>query len=369
MIEQYSRDEIQLICADDYIRECFLIITGFMTDYEEQTVITEIKCNQQCVICTVSSAQRQNLTARVWEPWTHGGIITQLKFQQKNEIHSRNDNWLHLVKNFAWNHYLINIHQCMMIDILHQLLKEAVMNVMQWMKSLLIDMSTTEAEVMCNLNKWFRAISVFSEVKHFISFFNMTQWSDDEQKTIIKQLISVITSLLSSHLALQYAQTVMNFVLITQYTTHDEKILKYMKQAIYWMNCFKWAFVNYWPIDKKDKKPHFNISKLHSVTHYVNQIRLFGSAVGMNSAYFEATHKYLVKVFFNRTNKQKDEFEQQILLHNTWLINLLVMRDVLNYHASRSVTQAEKNNRAKVTKSSESLNLSKWHLNSMKLSK
>ena len=30
--------------------------------------------------------------------------------------------------------------------------------------------------------------------------------------------------------------------------------------------------------------------------------------------------------------------------------------------------QAEKNDRAKVTKSSESLNLSKWHLNSVKLS-
>ena len=165
------------------------------------------------------------------------------------------------MKNFAWNHYLINIHQCMMIDILHQLLKEAVMNVMWWMKSLLIDMSTTEAEVMHNLNKQFRAISVFSEMKHFISFFNVTQWSDDEQKTIIKQLISVIASLLSSHLALQYAWVMVNFVLIAQYTTHDEKILKYMKQAIYWMNCFKWAFANYQSIDKKDEKSHFNISK------------------------------------------------------------------------------------------------------------
>jgi len=151
-----------------------------MINYKEQTMITEIKCNQQCVICTVSPAQCQNLTTRVWEFWNHESIIAQLEFQQKNEIHSSNDNWVHSVKNFAWNHYLINIHQCMMIDILHQLLKEAVMNVMWWMKSLLIDMSTTEAEVMHNLNRWFRAISVFSEMKHFIFFFNMTQWSDDE---------------------------------------------------------------------------------------------------------------------------------------------------------------------------------------------
>ncbi len=127
--------------------------------------------------------------------------------------------------------------------------------------------------------------------------------------------------------------------------------------------------MNYWSIDKKDEKPHFNISKLHSITHYINQIRLFGSAVGMNSAHFKVTHKYHMKVFFNRTNKQKDEFEQQILLHNTWLINFLAMKDVLDYCVSRSVTQAEKDDRAKVTKFSESLNLFKWHLNSMKLSK
>ena len=75
--------------------------------------------------------------------------------------------------------------------------------------------------------------------------------------------------------------------------------------------------MNYQSINKKDEKPHFNISKLHSVTHYVDQIRLFESAVGMDSAHFEAMHKYLVKAFFNQTNKQKDEFEQQILLHNT----------------------------------------------------
>ena len=92
-------------------------------------MITGIKCNQQCVICTVPPAERQNLTARVWEPRTHGATIAQLELQQKNKIHSTDDNWVHSVKNFAWNHYLINIHQSMMVDILHQLLKGAVMDV------------------------------------------------------------------------------------------------------------------------------------------------------------------------------------------------------------------------------------------------
>ena len=44
------------------------------------------------------------------------------------------------------------------------------------------------------------------------------------------------------------------------------------------------------------------------------------------------------------------------------------MRDILNYHANRSVTQTEKNDKAKMIKSFKSLNLSKWHLNLMELS-
>ena len=137
------------------------------------------------------------------------------------------------------------------------------------MKSLLIDMSI-KVEAMRNLNRRFRVILVFPGVKHFTTFSNVTQWSGDEQKAIIKQLIPVVASLLSSHPALQYARVMMNFVLIAQYTTHDEKILKYMKQAIYQINCFKWAFADYQPINKKDGKPHFNISKLHLITYYVN---------------------------------------------------------------------------------------------------
>ena len=43
----------------------------------------------------------------------------------------------------------------------------------------------------------------------------------------------------------------MNFIFIAQYIIHDEKILKYMKQVIYQINYFKWAFVNYQLINKK----------------------------------------------------------------------------------------------------------------------
>jgi len=333
-----------------------------MVDYEEQVVITGIKCMRQCAICTVPPDERQHLTRKTWEPRTHASTMAQLEHQAKFNIVSSDDSWIHPIRNFAWNHYLVNIHQSMMVDILHQLLKGVVMDVVRWIKDLLTEISLSQAEAMESLDRRFREVPLFTGVRHFSNFSNITQWGGDEQKAFVRQLIPAVAPLLGSHPALQYARAVVDFVLIAQYTTHDDETLRYMDQAIFRIDCFKWAFANYRPLNKKDGQPHFNIPKLHSITHFVDQIRLFGSAVGIDSAHFEAAHKYLVKAFFDRTNKRKNEFEQQILLHNTRLTNLLAMRDVLNYRTSKRVTQAENDITVKVTKSSRPLDISGWRL-------
>ena len=270
-----------------------------MVDYEEQVVITGIKCMRQCAICTVPPDERQHLTRKTWEPRTHASTMAQLEHQAKFNIVSSDDSWIHPIRNFAWNHYLVNIHQSMMVDILHQLLKGVVMDVVRWIKDLLTEISLSQAEAMESLDRRFREVPLFTGVRHFSNFSNITQWGGDEQKAFVRQLIPAVAPLLGSHPALQYARAVVDFVLIAQYTTHDDETLRYMDQAIFRIDCFKWAFANYRPLNKKDGQPHFNIPKLHSITHFVDQIRLFGSAVGIDSVHFEAAYKYLVKAFFD----------------------------------------------------------------------
>jgi hypothetical protein len=63
----------------------------------------------------------------------------------------------------------------------------------------------------------------------------------------------------------------------------------------------------------------------------------------MDSSHFEAAHKYLIKAFWDRTNKYKDEFEQQILHHNIRLTNVLAMVDYFNHAANITATAVEKN--------------------------
>ena len=103
----------------------------------------------------------------------------------------------------------------------------------------------------------------------------------------------------------------MNFVIVIQYTFHDENTLNYMKHALYRINNLKIVFVKYkfqntarYENDKNET--HFNILKLHVVTHYMTFIRLYDSVQNFDTTYEEVIHKFLLKIFFVITNRIND---------------------------------------------------------------
>ena len=101
------------------------------------------------------------------------------------------------MKSFAWRHELINIHETMMVDVLHQLLKKMVMHLLRWVKKLF----KLEMPAACKqksdkvkylnlsgidkLDVHFRQISDFISLKRFTKFFAVKQWTGVEQKAII----------------------------------------------------------------------------------------------------------------------------------------------------------------------------------------
>jgi len=82
------------------------------------------------------------------------------------------------------------------------------------------------------------------------------------------------------------------------------------------------------PVNLNISEEHFNILKLHVMTHYAQHIHQYGSADNIDTEHSEAAHKFLVKVFFSWTNKHKS-FQQQLLLHNTCHLNLTAMKDLI----------------------------------------
>ncbi len=313
---------------NNYTRQCFSIIVEFIINYEKQITITRIKNEEQCTIYHVSSNQRNNLQT-IWEAWTHESTLTQIKRQEKNSRFKadikRDVKWVHSVWNFVWKHELVNIHVIMMIDILHQLLKSTVMYLIQWLETIIKNITLTislkrkrDSQIITNtthdmqLNQRFRVVLSYSELRRFHDFLFMKQWINVEQKTIVHQLIAIVTSLLirKASDALYCAWTLMNFVMMTQYWLHDDESLRYMNNVIYRINVLKEVFEQFWHDE------NFNYLKFHVISHYMNFIWKYEDADDFDTFYMKIAHKFLIKDYYDLTNKQKN-FQMQILHHNT----------------------------------------------------
>ncbi len=115
--------------------------------------------------------------------------------------------------------------------------------------------------------------------------------------------------------------------MLAQYVLHDEETLRYIKHVLYRLEKTKIAFEQHRPIDSKLCRPNFNYPKFHAISHFVHCIRDYGSAVNYDTAHSKGAHKYLLKAFYNRTNKK--EYDSQIRQHNVRHTNIIVMKDVI----------------------------------------
>ena len=84
-----------------------------------------------------------------------------------------------------------------------------------------------------------------------------------------------------------------------------------MKYALYRIDNLKIIFVKYkfqnTARDENDKnETHYKIFKLHVIIHYMIFIRLYNSVQNFDTAYEEAIHKFLLKIFFIMTNRIND---------------------------------------------------------------
>ena len=116
--------------------------------------------------------------------------------------------------------------------------------------------------------------------------------------------MSIITFFLTKEksYAVHFIKTVVNFVLLIQYSTHDDLTLNYLKNALFRINILKDVFREHKPLNKETKKKHFNILKFHMMSHFRKDIKLYDVINNFNTKHIELKH-IKVKEHFNQTNK------------------------------------------------------------------
>jgi len=150
-----------------------------------------------------------------------------------------------------------------MIDILHQLLKNTVIYMLDWLdelieKRIVASRKKKEYQLYINhafnvakLNKRFCNISAFIKLKIFTKYSVIKQWMTSNRKIVIHQILSIITSLLTyeSFAAMHCTRAMIDFIMLAQYTSHDENTLRYMQHTFFRWNKLKKVFWHLWSLD------------------------------------------------------------------------------------------------------------------------
>lgn len=177
------------------------------------------------------------------------------------------------------------------MDILHQLLKDIVMWLLSWtdnvVKKLTVDNWQAKREVkrksesrlvkdLCHaiwLDKRFRQVPSFQNMKQFKHFSKVSQWTENKQKAIVKQLIPVLAPILTGKTpaAMHCARAILDFVMLAFYISHNKSTLGYMEAALYRLDKLKKVFKKSRPTSEIGEH-HFNYPKLYVILHYADFI-------------------------------------------------------------------------------------------------
>ncbi|KAJ6603059.1 hypothetical protein B0H10DRAFT_1721108, partial [Mycena sp. CBHHK59/15] len=111
---------------------------------------------------------------------------------------------------------------------------------------------------------------------------------------------------LSPNRLLAAVRGILDFVYLAQYPMHTSETLGHLSNALKRFHENKSIFVDL------GVRSDFNLPKLHSCSHYIMYIKLFGTTDNYNTEYTEHLHIDLAKDAFRSTNF-KDEFPQMTL--------------------------------------------------------
>ncbi|KAF8229333.1 hypothetical protein L208DRAFT_1054428, partial [Tricholoma matsutake] len=147
-------------------------------------------------------------------------------------------------------------------------------------------------------------------VRHFKNGIStLSQISGTEHKNMAKILLGCLIGAISKK-GLLAVKSILDFIYLAQYSTHDTDTLKYMEDALttWEENC---TFL----LEDTGIHGDFNIPKLHSLLHYIiDSICLFGATDNYNTKMFERLHIDFAKHGWQASNK-RDKFPQMI----SWL--------------------------------------------------
>ncbi|KAL1937051.1 hypothetical protein VTO73DRAFT_15569 [Trametes versicolor] len=198
-----------------------------------------------------------------------------------------------------------DVYQSITPDILHQLYQGVIKHVVSWLKSAY---GPDELDARC------RRLPPNHQIRLFLKGITTLQRvTGKEHGDICRFLLALIIGLplpggVSAVRLVRAVRALLDFLYIAQYPAHTSETLGLLEDALGRFHANKEVFV------QLGVRQHFKLPKLHSLDHYIQSIKLFGTTDNYDTQYTERLHIDFAKDAYRATN-HKDEFPQM----TTWL--------------------------------------------------
>ncbi|KAG2150669.1 uncharacterized protein EDB93DRAFT_1083873 [Suillus bovinus] len=294
-----GEDGVEMVCADSLIRPVYPILATYVADFPEQCLVACCKENC-CPKCVVVADERGDLLD---SPMRDPAVIKGILEKQKTGHHPAEfeEFGLRTVYALFWaNLPHSNIFLAFTPDLLHQLHKGIFKDhLVKWC----LDIVGKE-----EMDAWFKAMPDYPSLRHFKKGIStVKQWMGTEHKEMQRVFVGLLAGAVPSQV-LVVARAILDFLYYAQLRVHSTESLNGLESALAIFHANKDV------LQQLDIRKHFNIPKLHQLSHYVQSILLFGATDGFNSELPERLHIDFAKEAYHASNKR--DYEEQMAL---WL--------------------------------------------------
>jgi hypothetical protein len=305
-IASYGETGIEMMSGDGVWRRCHPIFASFVGDYPEQALVT-CTYNGRCPKCTIPAGQLGDYISfprRV----QNSAIDTYVLADGDVRVFHRacREAGLKPVYHPFWETLpLVDIFLSITPDILHQLLQGVMKHLIRW---LITVFGPQEIDARCRAMPPNHNILLFPK-----GITTLSRVSGHEHKKMCAILLGLIVDLQvpdrqDSSRVIRAVRALLDFLYLAQYECHTSDTIDQLEDSLSVFHDNKDVFIDL------EVREHFNFPKLHSLTHYMSSIKLFGTTDNYNTEQSERLHIENAKDAHHATN-QKDETPQM----TTWL--------------------------------------------------
>ena len=360
-LQEIAKDGAVMDCADGKTRLCFPILSAWIADHAEHTILNGISSNS-CPQCEVPATELGQGPRNIYEPRNYAHYAQKTwEYMQTQDTHIAD--YFHQIgmkidRNVFSGLYRVNPADLHKPDLLHNIYLGLFKHMMKWVEGFLKKHKRQQA--FDDIWKALPPYPGFNVPKK--AYREVTQSQGEEMRNLCRCISAVFASALrnpdgSQQLpfkrALQCVCSMIDFTLMAQYRSHTLETLGYMETYLRTFHRTKDIFLefrttkairaqaerqdrelrerianadrttgaagsapnrrrrldearieraNQWA-ELIQRENHFNFIKMHYLNHFVQHVRRFGSVPMYSTDIGELAHKEQIKEGYRRSNK------------------------------------------------------------------